>query len=167
MIRYAVKRRSQVAMTLVEAVIAIILFSLIAGFMFRTMRLQKLSWDTVEKLDVVQSFRIAERKIRKELELGTSVLWPPSESGGATVDYPYLVFTDPENVPQMIYIDTENRLVLLKVDSEPEVLCKDVKRILVRHIYNGFVTIRVVADSESRGLMGFTVTVLLLNGFLK
>ena len=157
--------QSQKAMTLVEAMIGFVLFLIIAGFLVRTLRLQKLSWNTVEKLDVIQSFRIAERKIRKELEVGTSVLWPPPEGSGSENNSPYLVFTGPTNIPYILYIDRSNRLVLLKNNEEPEILCEEISSIHVRHVFKGLITIRVVANSKARGLMGFTISVSLLNGF--
>lgn len=152
-------------MTVVEMLVAVILVSLLFGFLYRTFRIQRMAWFTVEKLDAIQAMRIAERRIRKELELGTAVLYPPPEMGGASTGHNCLVFTGPTNKLRAIYCDKEGKLKLKEHGQKPVLLCEDVRSFAVRHPFRGQVWCEVVANAREKGAISFAVSAHISNGF--
>ena len=153
------------AMTVVEMLVALVLVSLLFGFLYRTFRVQRMAWFTVEKLDAIQAMRIAERRIRKELELGTAVLYPPPEMGGATTGHSFLIFTSPTNELRMIYCDKEGHLKMKEHKKKPVVLCSSVRSFAVRHSFRGQVWVEVTANAREKGAIGFAVSAHISNGF--
>ena len=133
-------------LTLVEMVIAIVLAALLAIFFFRTFRMSSLAWFNVNKLDVIQQMRIAERKLRAEIELGTAILYPPVGTTNAT----RIVFTGPENDLRIIYWTENEELKIRGLDDEPEVLATKIKTFAVSHPLEGQVGCEMTADGSER-----------------
>ena len=141
------KIRRTKGLTLVEMLIAIVLASLLAVFFFRTFRLSSLAWFNVSKLDVIQQMRIAERKLRAELELGTKILHPPVGTTNAT----RIVFTDAENALRIIYWTENEELKIRGLENDPEVLATKIKAFTVSHPLDGLISCEITADgSESK-----------------
>ena len=153
------------AMTVVEMLVAIVLVSILFGFLYRTFRVQRLAWFTVEKLDAIQALRIAERRIRNELELGTAVLYPPPEMGGVTKGHTCLVFTSPTNELRIIYRGVGGRLMMKAHKQKPAVLCEGVRAFAVHHSFRGQVWVEVTTNAREKGAIGFAVSAHLSNGF--
>jgi len=158
-----VRRRR--AMTVIEMLVAVILVALLFGFLWRSFRIQRLAFLTVEKLDAIQAVRVAERRVRAEVDLATAVLYPPAEQGGATARHAYLVFTGGDNVPRMIYRDRSGNLCSLGRGGTPDVLCSGVNDLVVRQPLRGNVTCELTLNAEDRTPLVFVISAQVGNGY--
>jgi len=136
------------AMTIVELLLAIVLVSLLAVFIFKTFRMQSLSWYQVEKLDALSRLRVAERRIRAELELGTAILHPRWSGTGDTVAR-RLVYTGPTNDLRILYWTDDKKVKVRGLDGDPVTLCEEIENFEVRHPLKGQVVCEITAEKAS------------------
>lgn len=146
------RSRSRSGVTLIELLLAMGLFGLLSLFLYRTTRLHKLAWVTVEKLDALQQLRLAEARLRSELELGTAVLYPRPDASAGDAVARRAVFCDGLNRPRILYLTPEGRLCIRAHDEPPTVLAEGVMDLAVRHPLRGFLLCEITmkADDEDQ-----------------
>lgn len=137
-------RRPRRAVTLVELMVG---FGLLAGLTaaaVQNLRFGKLAGEVVDKLDVLQRLRIAELRLRSELEVGTAILHPkPFDDAGK----PALVFADPSNRLRVLYVDGAGNLMLQPDGGDPTLLASGIVNLVVKHPIPNQVECRIVAEA--------------------
>lgn len=146
--------RPRRGLTLLETLLGLALLSVLMGLVVQNLRFAELADDLVEKLDVLQQLRLAELRLRAELETSTAILHPPPGDGAPV---PGLVFAGPTNTLVAIYLDPRGNLKQ-KADGAPaQVLATGILALAVKQPIPGQVECVLKADSPDRGKLSFVI----------
>ncbi len=131
--------------TLVEAVLGLALLAGLVGLAVSSLRFHGFSDRVVGKLDALQRIRLAEIRLRSELDTATALRHPRE---GDPVGAPVLVFTDGANQLSLVHRDPEGILKLVRRGSAPVELARGIDDLVVRQPIRGQaeLTLRAVAE---------------------
>lgn len=163
--RLASERRStpRQGLSLLEIVFALAIFGVVFGLLSRNLRFATQSRNLLEKLDVLQSLRLAELRLRGEISTGTGILLPRE---GAPDPTAALVWVGERNELRMLYLDDHGRLKILTRGGDTVTLCEGVTGLEVRQPVRGAAECSVTVDSPDHGQVSVVFAGFVGNHFL-
>lgn len=134
-------------LTILEILFGMAILALLTAVLTRNLRFATHAARLNQRLDVHQRLRLAELRLRAELETGTAVLHPAEGAAGV----PGMVMTGPLNQLRILYLDPEGNLKLkTRGEDPPLLLSPGIQGLEVRHPVRGQVECLVTARADDR-----------------
>lgn len=118
------------------------LLGTLIGVIAPNIRVGKLTQSGSEKLEAIQRVRVAQKRLRRLVETGTAVLYPPvGETAGCAV------VTDRVNLPHVLFLDPEGQLQMLPSGGEAEVLARGVESFEATQPFDAMLELKMVTEA--------------------
>lgn len=138
-------------MTIVEILIVVVLFAIVAGFAGELyMRSVSVERKLGVKLDLLHHAQIASLQLSRSLRSAVEIVGPPE---GATKTRPYVIFVNEMNELMVIYVNTRGQLVQQnRTDEKKEtVLGSGVKQLRVHRKGHRLVNYHLFLEDTASG----------------